>query len=190
MRYGQGVRAVAVAALTASAAGCGPQAVTGVREASPVASVSAAAAPCTADDVKVSDARQSAQRPAGTGTGAVVVGVTNASGHACAVSGFPTVAGAGNGSPGRNAPLTVRHTGSASSVRLAPGGTAWVKLTFVQVQGEGDGYCVSGAPPVTYPTLVLGVPGAGAHQIAMADGEFAECDNTVTVTALSAREPA
>ncbi|MBO4259354.1 DUF4232 domain-containing protein, partial [Streptomyces griseorubiginosus] len=74
----------------------------------------------------------------------------------------------------------------APVIRLAPGGTARVKLTFVQVQGEADGYCKSGAQPVTYPTLVVGLPGAGAHQVALDDGVFAECDNTVTATAVSA----
>jgi hypothetical protein len=64
-----------------------------------------------------------------------------------------------------------------------------VKLTFHQVQGEGDGYCVSGAKPAVYPTLVVGLPGAGAHQVALSDGEFAECDNTVTATAVSAAKP-
>jgi hypothetical protein len=64
-----------------------------------------------------------------------------------------------------------------------------VKLTFVQVQGEADGYCKSGTDPVVYPTLVVGLPGSGSHQVALEDGEFAECDNTVTATAVSAAKP-
>jgi hypothetical protein len=36
---------------------------------------------------------------------------------------------------------------------------------------------------------VVGVPGAGAHQIALTDGVIAECDDKVTVTALSAAKP-
>ncbi|MFD9339687.1 DUF4232 domain-containing protein [Streptomyces sp. NPDC060028] len=145
--------------------------------------------PCTAGQVKVSAAHQADVRPTGTGTGAALVSVTNSSAHACTLSGFPTVAGAGNGSPDRNAPLATTHTGSASTVSLAPGARAWTKLTFVNVQGEADGYCVSGATPVTFPTLVLGVPGAGSHQIAMDDGVLAECDNKVTVTAFSSAKP-
>lgn len=148
-------------------------------------------APCTDSDVSVAPAQGAEIRPSGTGTGAVVVAVTNTSGRACTLRGFPTVAGAGNGSPDRNAPLTVTRSGTPAPVRLAPGHHAWVKLTFVQVQGEADGYCVSGATPTVYPTLVLGLPGAGRHQIGMADGSsFAECDNTVKVTALSAGKPA
>ncbi|MCX5192458.1 DUF4232 domain-containing protein [Streptomyces sp. NBC_00249] len=144
---------------------------------------------CTTDQVKVSDAHQADVRPPGTGTGAAVISVTNTSKHACTLQGFPTVAGAGNGSPGKNVPLATTHSGSATTVSLAAGGRAWTKLTFVNVQGEADGYCVSGATPVTFPTVVLGVPGAGAHQIAMDDGIFAECDNKVTVTAFSATKP-
>jgi hypothetical protein len=144
---------------------------------------------CTTAEVAVSPAHQAAVRPQGTGTGAVVVGVTNTSGRSCTLLGFPTVAGAGNGAPDHNLPLMVHHMGAASTVRLAPHEKAWVKLTFVQVQGEADGYCVSGATPASYPTIVLGLPGAGAHQIAMDDGVFAECDNTVTVTALSLVRP-
>lgn len=134
-------------------------------------------------------AHQAAVRPAGTGIGAVVVEFTNVSEERCVVQGHPTVAGAANGSPQHNAPLAVTHTGSASPVRLAPGGKAWVKLTFVQVQGEADGYCESGSEPVVYPTLVVGLPGSGAHQVGLKDGSFAECDNKVTVTAVSPTEP-
>jgi hypothetical protein len=140
---------------------------------------------CPASALKVT-AHQAAHRPAGTGTGAAIVEFTNTSARSCVLVGHPTVAGAGNGSPEHNAPLKVTPIGSASVVRLAPGGKAWVKLTFVQVQGEADGYCKSGAQPVSYPTLVVGLPGAGAHQVALDDGVFAECDNTVKVTAVTA----
>jgi hypothetical protein len=33
------------------------------------------------------------------------------------------------------------------------------------------------------------LPSSGAHQVALDDGQFAECDDTVTVTAVSAAEP-
>lgn len=144
---------------------------------------------CVIDQIKVSDAHQADVRPAGTGTGAAIVSVTNTSKQPCTLSGFPTVAGAGNGSPDKNVPLAITHSGSASTVSLAPGARAWTKLTFVNVQGEADGYCVSGATPASFPTLVLGVPGAGSHQIAMDDGVFAECDNKATVTAFSPTKP-
>ncbi|MEW2414671.1 DUF4232 domain-containing protein [Streptomyces sp. NPDC046866] len=166
----------------------------GTGNAKPAASVSptapgGAAKPCTVKEVKVTEARQAAVRPPGTGTGAAVVAVANTSKGACTLQGFPTVAGAGNGSPDKNVPLATTHSGSAATVLLAPGARAWTKLTFVNVQGEADGYCVSGASPVTYPTLVVGVPGAGAHQIALDDGLFALCDNKVTVTAYTAAKP-
>ncbi|WP_230195360.1 DUF4232 domain-containing protein [Streptomyces coriariae] len=149
----------------------------------------AAAAPvCSVGSLKVA-ARQAADRPSGTGTGAAIVEFTNSSAKACVLKGHPTVAGAGNGSPEKNAPLSVTTTGSASPVTLAPKGKAWVKLTFVQVQGEADGFCESGAEPVVYPTLVIGLPGAGKHQVALDDGQFAQCDNRVTVTAVSAVKP-
>ncbi|WTI41686.1 DUF4232 domain-containing protein [Streptomyces sp. NBC_00589] len=132
---------------------------------------------------------QAAVRPDGTGTGAAIVEFTNVSAKPCTVQGHPTVAGAGNGSPAKNHPLTVTAEGSASTVVVAPGGKAWTKLTFVQVQGEADGYCASGSTPVTYPTLVVGLPAAGFHQVALDDGVLAECDDTVTVTAVSATKP-
>ncbi|MFJ9817384.1 DUF4232 domain-containing protein [Streptomyces sp. NPDC101151] len=156
---------------------------------SPASHASAGTVPaCAATAVKAT-AYQAADRPVGTGTGAAIVEFSNVSGKACALRGHPSVAGAGNGSPEHNSPLSVTPSGSASSVTVAPGGKAWVKLTFVQVQGEGDGYCESGAKPAVYPTLVVGLPGAGAHQVALSDGEFAECDNKVTVTAVTAAKP-
>ncbi|MDH6221836.1 DUF4232 domain-containing protein [Streptomyces pseudovenezuelae] len=146
------------------------------------------AATCSAGSLKAT-ARQAAVRPAGTGTGAAVVEFTNVLGRTCVLKGHPTVAGAANGSPEMNVPLTVKPTGAAAPVKVAPGGKAWVKLTFVQVQGEADGYCVSGSAPVVYPTMVVRLPGSGAHQVALDDGQFAECDDTVTVTAVSAVRP-
>ncbi|MET7973178.1 DUF4232 domain-containing protein [Streptomyces mirabilis] len=143
---------------------------------------------CGLSDLKAS-MYQASVRPDGTGTGAAIVEFTNMSGKACTVQGYPTVAGAGNGSPEKNRPLKVATTGGVSTVKIAAGGKAWTKLTFVQVQGEADGYCKSGATPASYPTLVVGVPGAGAHQVALTDGVIAECDDKVTVTALSAAKP-
>ncbi|MCX5409434.1 DUF4232 domain-containing protein [Streptomyces sp. NBC_00335] len=160
--------------------------------ASPSASPSGGATkkPCTVDDIKVSEGHQADVRPPGTGTGAAIVSVTNASASPCKVYGYPTVAAAGNGSPEKNKPLATTHTGpDAADVVLAPGARAWTKLTFVQVQGEADGYCTSGATPDSYPTVVIGVLGAGKHQIAMDDGVFAFCDGKVTVTAWSSVKP-
>ncbi|GAB1332759.1 hypothetical protein [Streptomyces sennicomposti] len=36
-----------------------------------------------------------------------------------------------------------------------------MKLTFVQVHGEADGYCVSDENPVTSPTMITGLPHSG-----------------------------
>ncbi|MFJ5304117.1 DUF4232 domain-containing protein [Streptomyces sp. NPDC088350] len=188
--------ALAVAAVSAALVmtGCQPG---DAETSSPVSSGStgtsgstgAAVKACAAGSLKVS-AYQAAVRPQGTGTGAAIVRFTNITGKPCVLRGHPTVAGAANGSPELNVPLKVTPTGSASPVKLAPGGRAWLKLTFVQVQGEGDGYCKSGSAPVVYPTMVIGLPGSGAHQVALDDGEFAECDGTVTATAVSAAKPA
>ncbi|MCX4400952.1 DUF4232 domain-containing protein [Streptomyces sp. NBC_01764] len=196
--YGIGVRRVATALVTASAAtllmtACQPGgSPAGAGSSPPGAPVKPAASTgakaCGVSDLNAS-MRQAAVRPDGTGTGATVVEFTNVSGKACTVRGYPTVAGAGNGSPQKNRPLKVTTTGTASTVKIAPGGKAWTKLTFVQVQGEADGYCKSGATPAGYPTLVVGVPGAGAHQVALTDGVIAECDDKVTVTALSSAKP-
>lgn len=134
-------------------------------------------------------AYEAAERPPGTGVGAAVVEFTNVSGQPCVLLGHPSVAAAGNGSPRSSRPLSVTRAGTASPVRVAPGGRAWVKLTFVQVQGEGDGYCASGAEPVAHPSLVVGLPGSGAHQVALEEGLFAECDDKVTVTPVSAARP-
>ncbi|MFE7169877.1 DUF4232 domain-containing protein [Streptomyces sp. NPDC057616] len=157
--------------------------------ASPVSRPSGASVTTCAPKALSVTAYQAAVRPSGTGTGAAIVEFTNTSAQSCVLKGYPTVAGAANGSPQHNSPLTVTRTGSSSSVRVAPGGKAWVKLTFVQVQGEGDGYCKSGAQPVVYPTMVIGLPGSGQHQVALNDGQFAECDNTATVTAVTAVKP-
>ncbi|MFF8537920.1 DUF4232 domain-containing protein [Streptomyces sp. SAS_267] len=143
---------------------------------------------CAAESLKAF-MYQADVRPQGTGTGAAIVEFTNMSGATCALQGYPTVAGAANGSPEKNHPLTVTRTGTSSKVTLAPAAKAWVKMTFVQVQGEADGYCVSGTTPVTYPTLVVGLPSGGAHQLALEDGVLAECDNKVTVTAVTATKP-
>ncbi|GAA0317063.1 hypothetical protein GCM10010302_65150 [Streptomyces polychromogenes] len=142
---------------------------------------------CTIEDLEVSPAHQADVRPTGTGTGAVVISVKSRS--TCTLLGFPQVAGAGNGSPDKNLPLATTNSGTAAPVSLTPGARAWTKLTFVNVQGEADGYCVSGSTPVVFPSLVIRVPGAGSHQIGMDDGQFAECDNKVTVTAFSATKP-
>ncbi|MER6217762.1 DUF4232 domain-containing protein [Streptomyces sp. NPDC001674] len=186
----------------ASPAGSGPASATpsGAAKPAPVPASSSASSPtsspaggggkpkpCGIKDVQVSPAHQADDRPPGTGTGAVLVSVTSHS--ACTLLGFPQVAGAGNGSPGKNVPLATTHSGTAAPVTLTPGARAWTKLTFVNVQGEADGYCVSGSTPVTFPTLVIGVPDAGSHQIAMDDGQFAECDNKVTVTPFSLTKP-
>lgn len=188
MRHSNGIRraALATTAVTAVAA-----AVTGILPGTAMAASTTTSTPppaCSASALQVS-ARQAVHRPVGTGTGAAVVQFTNVSRRTCVLKGHPTVAGAGNGSPAHNTPLKVTHTGRAATVTVRPHGKAWVKLTFVQVHGEADGYCVSGKDPVTYPTMVIGLPHSGKHQVALNDGVWAECDNKVTVTPVSAVKP-
>ncbi|MFK0254924.1 DUF4232 domain-containing protein [Streptomyces sp. NPDC090445] len=185
----QSAQSPAPGAATGGSGGAGSA--TPAAQASPASPTAAGggAKPCTVKEVKVTEARQAAVRPPGTGTGAAVITVANTSKSTCTLQGFPTVAGAGNGSPDKNVPLATTPSGSATTVSLAPGAKAWTKLTFVNVQGEADGYCASGATPASFPTLVVGVPGAGAHQIALDDGVFALCDNKATVTAYSAAKP-
>ncbi|MFJ7042325.1 DUF4232 domain-containing protein [Streptomyces sp. NPDC101112] len=188
MRHSNGIRkaALATTAVTAVAA-----AMTGILPGSAMAASTTTSAPppaCKASALQVS-ARQAAHPPVGTGTGAAVVQFTNVSGRTCVLKGHPTVAGAGNGSPSHNTPLKVTRKGKAATVKVRPRGKAWVKLTFVQVQGEGDGYCVSGKTPSTYPTMVIGLPRSGKHQVALNEGIWAECDNKVTVTPVSAVKP-
>ncbi|MEI5525031.1 DUF4232 domain-containing protein [Streptomyces brasiliscabiei] len=187
MRHSNGIRraALATTAVTAVAA-----AVTGVLPGTAMAASTASTPPpaCAASALQVS-ARQAAHPPVGTGTGAAVVQFTNVSKKTCVLKGHPTVAGAGNGSPSRSTPLKVTPTGKAATVTVRPRGKAWVKLTFVQVQGEGDGYCVSGKKPSTFPTMVIGLPRSGKHQVALNEGIWAECDNKVTATPVSAVKP-
>lgn len=184
---------VTAAALTAIAATMSPAAAqtasAASAEAAPAGTAPASRAPACTPEALEATAYQAAHRPRGTGTGAAIVQFTNVSARACVVRGHPTVAVAGNGSPERNLPLKVIREGRAAPVRVAPGGSAWVKLTFVQVHGGADGYCVSGATPSMFPTLVVGLPGAGIHQVALLAGEITECDNKVTVTAVSATRP-
>ncbi|MGW3465548.1 DUF4232 domain-containing protein [Streptomyces olivaceoviridis] len=175
------VSAQTVSARTVSASSAG---------AAPTGTAPASGPPACAPEALEATAYQAARRPPGTGTGAAIVEFTNVSARACAVRGHPTVAVAGNGSPERNLPLQVTRQGSAAPVRLAPGGRAWVKLTFVPVRGGADGYCASGTAPGMFPSLVVGLPGAGKHQVALVEGEITECDNKVTVTAVSATRPA
>ncbi|MEU9798468.1 DUF4232 domain-containing protein [Streptomyces sp. NPDC051000] len=121
-----------------------------------------------------------------SGTGQARVTVVNKGPKACVLSGFPTVALAGQGSPDRNKPLNVTRTGTAKPVQLAVGGRAASQLVFPPVLGEADGYCASGAKPFAAPTMVVGVAGAKT-QIAPNDGgNFAICGNSVRATAFRA----
>ncbi|MFD4632476.1 DUF4232 domain-containing protein [Streptomyces sp. NPDC058284] len=185
MRHSNGIRraALATTAVTAAAA-----AVTGILPGTAMAASTTTSTPppaCPASALQVS-AWQAAHPPVGTGTGAAVVQFTNVSQKTCVLKGHPTVAG---GSLARNTPLKVTPADRAATVTVRPHGKAWVKLTFVQVQGEGDGYCVSGKTPAAYPTMVIGLPHSGKHQVALNDGWWAECDNKVTATPVSTVKP-
>ncbi|MFF4651288.1 DUF4232 domain-containing protein [Streptomyces sp. NPDC001380] len=149
----------------------------------------AAPGPCRYDRLTAPAARR---LTSGTpeGTWSARVPLVNKGPGPCVLKGFPAlVALAGQGSPQRNRPLRATPEGTARPVLLAVGGRAWVRLTFHQVLGEGDGYCPSGATPRTAPSLVLGVAG-GRLQVGMEDGsDIAECDDTVRTTAFLAVSP-
>ncbi|MFJ8210387.1 DUF4232 domain-containing protein [Streptomyces sp. NPDC096033] len=181
MRHSNGIRRAALATTAVTAAA---MAVTGILPGTAMAASTTTTPPpaCPASALQVS-AWQAAHRPVGTGTGAAVVQFTNVSQKTCVLKGYPTVAGPGN------TPLKVTPTGRAAAVTVRPQGKAWVKLTFVQVQGEGDGYCVSGKTPAAYPTMVIGLPHSGKHQVALKDGWWAQCDNKVTATPVSTVKP-
>ncbi|MFE7396734.1 DUF4232 domain-containing protein [Streptomyces sp. NPDC057557] len=116
----------------------------------------------------------------------VRISVINQGPNPCVLSGFPTVALAGQGSPDRNKPLNVVRQGKLGPVQLAVGGRASAQLSFTPVLGEAGGYCASGAAPSVAPSIVVGVAG-GRQQLAPDDGgDFALCGSTVRVTAFRA----
>ncbi|MCX5214853.1 DUF4232 domain-containing protein [Kitasatospora sp. NBC_00240] len=137
---------------------------------------------CADADLKASAARD--VEPSPVGSYVVTVEFTNVGGHACGVKGFPTVAGAGQGSPDKSLPLQVQQVGPAVAVQLLPGAKMFTTLGLKPVLGEADGYCPSGATPFAPPSLVLGVPEAGKYQVGREGGGlFAQCDNKLTATA-------
>ncbi|MET9961424.1 DUF4232 domain-containing protein [Streptomyces sp. NPDC006326] len=139
----------------------------------------APAARCTGDQAVATGAHR-------TVTSQVVITVVNKGRKPCVLTGFPTVALAGLGSPAKNRPLLVVRQGKAAPVQLAVGGRASTRLSFTPVLGEADGYCASGATPTVAPTLVVGVAGT-QNQLAPDDGgEFALCGTSVRATAFRA----
>ncbi|MGW0395704.1 DUF4232 domain-containing protein [Streptomyces sp. NPDC003042] len=164
--------ALAAAALLLTGALTGTAAAADAAQAPP----SAPAPACKADQL-IAD---SAER---VGSNRVRITVINDGPKPCVLKGFPSVALAGQGSPGNNKPLKVSRQGDSRPVTLAVGGRASTQLTFTPVLGEADGFCASGATPSVAPSIVLGV-GGGGLQLAPADGgNFALCDDKVRATA-------
>ncbi|MER7735670.1 DUF4232 domain-containing protein [Streptomyces erythrochromogenes] len=132
-------------------------------------------------------------RPCGGGLvpgGAVRVGVdtvrvtvVNEGPAPCVVRGYPAVALAGQGSPGRARALVVAGEGPVYPVVLGVGGAAQSRITFVPVLGEADGYCASGAEPFAAPSMVIGVAGARLQVAPDDGGNFAVCGTLVRATA-------
>ncbi|MHC5904788.1 DUF4232 domain-containing protein [Streptomyces sp. S6] len=185
MRHSNGMRraALATTAVTAVAA-----AVTGILPGTAMAASTTTTPPpaCAASALKVS-AWQAAHPPVGTGTGAAVVQFTNVSKKTCVLKGHPTTVAGVSGS--HTTALKITTTGKAATVTVRPRAKAWVKLTFVQVQGEGDGYCKSGKTPKAYPSMMIGLQRSGKHKVALNDGWWALCDNKVTATSVSSVKP-
>jgi len=194
MRHNNGMRKAALAttavtALAAAVTGILPGTATAASTTTAASAVTSTPPPaCAASALQVS-AWQAAHPPVGTGTGAAVVQFTNVSKKTCVLKGYPTLAGVAQGSHSRTTPLKVTPTGKATTVKVKPRGKAWLKLTFVQVQGEGDGYCKSGRTPMAFPKMIIGLPHAGKHQVALKDGWWAECDNKATSTPVSSVKP-
>ncbi|MFD6468107.1 DUF4232 domain-containing protein [Streptomyces goshikiensis] len=155
-------------------AGTGPAAATAAAAADQQAPRHAPAAQCQGGRLSAS---------AAGGYNQVRVTVVNKGSKPCTLSGFPTVALAGQGSPDRNKPLSVARQGSAKPVQLAPGGRAVTTITFTPVLGEADGYCASGAKPTVAPTMVLGIAGTRTQVAPNDGGEFALCGGMVTASA-------
>jgi hypothetical protein len=175
--------AAAAAAVAAGLSAAAPAAVAapaaGAATADGVTSPQVTVAPCTSAQLIASGAHRLA-------SGQVVVTVVNQSPRPCVLKGYPTVALAGLGSPGRNTPLQVVHQGASGPVTLAVGGRASTQLTFTPVLGEASGYCASGAAPSVAPSIVVGVAGGG-QQLAPDDGgDFALCGTSLRVTAFRA----
>ncbi|MGW5604951.1 DUF4232 domain-containing protein [Streptomyces sp. NPDC003753] len=168
-----GLSAAAPAAATAAGVGAG----TAMADGAPSPQVTVA--PCTSAQLIASSAHRLA-------SGQVVVTVVNQGPRPCVLKGYPTVALAGLGSPGRNKPLQVVHQGASGPVTLTVGGRASTQLSFTPVLGEASGYCASGAAPSVAPSIVVGVAGGG-QQLAPDDGgDFALCGTSVRATAFRA----
>ncbi|SEL68701.1 DUF4232 domain-containing protein [Streptacidiphilus jiangxiensis] len=184
-------------ASAASSASAGAVAASPVSDGGPAATATASAGVplavdpvrCTAESLTASPA-EAQPSDAATSTYDDFVKLTNTGGHTCTLTGFPTVAVAGEGDPTRNRPLKVTRRGTAHPVRLAPGHSAWLRLTFRVVMGEADGYCASGATPTSAPTLVIGgFANGGAIQIGSVNRGFGECDDVVWVAPFLGTRP-
>ncbi|MFE5681231.1 DUF4232 domain-containing protein [Streptomyces erythrochromogenes] len=117
------------------------------------------------------------------GVDAVRVTVVNEGPGRCVLRGHPTVALAGQGSPGSARAFTVIRQGPARPVVLPVGGAAQTRVAFVPVLGEADGYCASGGEPFVAPSMVVGVAGARLQVAPDDGGNFAVCGSTVRAIA-------
>ncbi|MFE6912043.1 DUF4232 domain-containing protein [Streptomyces erythrochromogenes] len=117
------------------------------------------------------------------GADAVRVTVVNEGPAPCVVRGYPAVALAGQGSPGRARALAVVGEGPVHPVVLAVGDAAQSRIAFAPVLGEADGYCASDAEPFVAPSMVIGVAGVRVQVAPDDGGNFAVCETTVRATA-------
>ncbi|MFE7180999.1 DUF4232 domain-containing protein [Streptomyces erythrochromogenes] len=141
-----------------------------------VGSVAAAVPPCGGGQLVPGGAVR-------VGADGVRVTVVNEGPGSCVLRGYPTVALAGQGSPGNARALTVTGQGPARPVVLPPGGAAQTRIGFAPVLGEADGYCASGAEPFVAPSMVVGVAGARLQLGPDDGGSFAVCGTAVRATA-------
>jgi hypothetical protein len=120
----------------------------------------AAAKPCSSSGLVIW-----AGEEAGGGTAGSVyyrIEMTNLSGHACTVSGYPTV-GAVNLQGGRIGAAATHEPGKkAHTVKLAPGGSAVATLRIVDALNFPKNKC----KPTLAAGLRIGVPGGSGSKIA------------------------
>jgi len=117
------VAAVSVAAVTAALSLAAPAASSAPRGSADAPTT----APCTASDLGVWVAAD--QRAAAMGTMYAPLEFTNLSRRACTMHGFPRIS-AISGSRQLGSPATRDHAVPASTVRLAPGATAYALLEY------------------------------------------------------------
>jgi hypothetical protein len=171
-----GDRATASASASASVPHSTPSEIT-VTASNPPAAATGASGRCHTSELRASVGRNDP----GAGQENFPIVLTNTSSHACTVRGYPGAAFV-DASSRQLGPDPKRQPGTASSVTLAPGGSAWAGLSFSNPE-------VSGAHAATPASLLVTPPDARDHlTVAWRGGEVPVSGNSSSVflTAFSA----